>query len=89
MCVGEFLGMAGVPLIVALTEMIKRVFPEVSPRWYPVIAVMIGMTLNLLGTYVGGGAGPVAAVNAMLAGLAAGLAAVGLYSGTKAAVLDR
>jgi hypothetical protein len=83
MCVGEFLGMAGVPLIVALTEMIKRVFPEVSPRWYPMIAVMIGMTLNLLGTYVGG-AGPVAAVNALLAGLVAGLAAVGLYSGTKA-----
>ncbi|MBI4758583.1 MAG: hypothetical protein HY783_06235, partial [Chloroflexi bacterium] len=52
----------------------------------------IGMTLNLLGTYVGGppaAGGPVAAAGALLAGLATGLAAVGLYSGTKAAVLDR
>ncbi len=85
----EFVGMAGVPLIVALIEGVKRVAPELSPRWYPVIAVAVGMTLNLSGIYVVAGAGPVAAGNAMLAGLAAGLAAVGLYSGTKAAVLDR
>jgi hypothetical protein len=85
---GDFVGMAGVPLIVALIEMIKRVFPEISPRWYPVIAVLIGGILNVVGAYAGGAAGP-AAANALLAGLVAGLAAVGLYSGTKAVSRSR
>lgn len=84
----ELMGLAGVPLIVALIEAVKRGFPEVSPRWYPASAIAIGMTVNLLGAYIGGGADQVAAVNAMVAGLVADLAAEGLYSGTKAAVLD-
>lgn len=74
------LGFAGVPVIVALTEFTKVVLAELSPRWYPVVALGWGLLMNAgLGGYLG--ADPVLGA---VSGTLAGLAAVGLYSGGKA-----
>jgi hypothetical protein len=76
------LGLAGVPLLVALTEATKLVAPELPPRFHPLVALAWSLLLNVgLGGYLG--ADPVLGA---LAGLVAALAAVGLYSGGRAVV---
>lgn len=78
----EILGLAGVPVIVAMVEGCKLVFPGLSPRFYPVLALVFGLLINMgLGWRVG--ADP---VYSLLAGVIAALAASGLYSGGKAVV---
>lgn len=74
------LGLAGVPLIVALTQATKLVVPALAPRWYPLVALAWALVLNAgLGAYLGGD--PVlGAVTALVAALAAS----GLYSGGRA-----
>ena len=67
----------GVPLIIALVELLK-LFSQ-DKRFYAPAAVLLG-TLLYLGVGLYYGADP---VEAALKGLAAGLAAVGLYSGAK------
>jgi hypothetical protein len=74
------LGLAGVPLIVALTEATKRSLPGLAPRWYPVVALAWSLLLNAgLGAYWG--RDPVVGA---ATGLVAALAASGLYSGGRA-----
>jgi hypothetical protein len=77
--VGELIGLAGVPLIVALVELLKRTFPQIEPRWYPLAAVLWGEALNLgLATMLGQDWR-----TALILGLVSGLAASGIYSGGK------
>jgi hypothetical protein len=71
------LGLAGVPVIVALTEAVKAVVPGLAPRWFPLVALAWALALNAgLGVYLG--ADPVVGV---ATAVVAALAAVGLYSG--------
>ena len=74
------LGLAGVPLIVALTEATKRSLPGLAARWHPLIALAWALLLNVgLGAYLGGDP-----VLGAATGLVAALAATGLYSGGRA-----
>jgi len=74
------LGMAGVPLIVALTEATKRSLPGLAARWHPLVALAWALLLNVgLGAYQGGDP-----VLGAATGLVAALAASGLYSGGRA-----
>ncbi|TAK33757.1 MAG: hypothetical protein EPO21_11795 [Chloroflexota bacterium] len=71
-------GLAGVPVIVALVEGFKRFYPG-EERVYPLVAIGFGLAINvgLAWTSIG---------NLRLAivyGIVAGLAASGLYSGTR------
>jgi hypothetical protein len=74
------LGAAGVPIIVALTEVVKVTWPRLGARWYPLVALGWGLALNL-GVGWRSGTDPVVAI---VSGLVAALAAAGLYSGGKA-----
>jgi len=78
---GEIAGVALVPLIIAIVALAKSLGLE--NRWAPLAAVAAGVAI-----VVGNQAANVVPgfsdwYQAVLVGLAAGLAAVGLYSGTK------
>jgi hypothetical protein len=78
--VEALLGLAGVPLIVALTEATKRSLPGLAPRWWPLVALAWSLLLNAgLGAYLG--RDPVIGA---ATGLVAALVASGLYSGGRA-----
>jgi hypothetical protein len=71
------LGLAGVPIVVALTEAVKVVVPGLAPRWYPLVALGWALLLNVgVGAHRGGD--PVVGA---VGGLIVALAAIGLYSG--------
>ena len=78
--VTTLVGLAGVPVIVAVVELVKRTAapPE---RWLPLVAVGVGVAINVLAA--GWGTSPV--VGAAGAGVVAGLAACGLYDARKVA----
>lgn len=76
----DLIGLTGVPLIVALVEAVKRVFPGLEQRWYPLVALACGEGLNLALALTQGQDWRAA----LVLGLIAGLAASGLYSGGKA-----
>ncbi len=78
----EIAGVAGVPLIVGLVEVAKGI--GLDARWAPAVALGLGLALSL-GYRVALGV-PAGAewAQAALGGLALGLAASGLYSGTRA-----
>lgn len=70
----ELYGVALVPLILALVEMAKRIgLPE---KWSPVLSVVLG----LVGGFLLFLDDP---IQGAVVGLALGLSATGLYSGTK------
>jgi hypothetical protein len=72
-----YLGMGGVPIIVAMTTLVKRVWPTLPDTLYPVVALTWALLLNAgLGTYLGNDP-----VLGTVAGVLAALAANGLYSG--------
>ena len=75
------LGLAGVPLLVALTQMFKPFVP--SARWYPLLAVCFGLVLNLLVAWAMSINGRAEWAAAALMGILAGLAASGLYSSAR------
>jgi hypothetical protein len=67
----------GAPLLAALVQVVKPFIPD--ERLYPVISLLLGVGLyTLAGVYLGKDP-----LFAALNGLAAGLAASGLYSGGK------
>lgn len=70
-------GLVSVPLLTALVEMLKAFVPD--KRFWPVIAVVMGVGLNIGVSVAAGGN----ILQAALQGLAAGLAASGLYSTAK------
>lgn len=76
----DVIGLAGVPLIVALVQVTKAWVVE--ERLYPVLALVLGLALNI-GLAAARGSDLPAAV---LLGIVAGLAASGLYSQGKTIV---
>ncbi len=81
----EIAGVVVVLLIIGLVEVAKQSF-GMHVRWAPVLAVGIGLLIFALNQVAN--LYPVARewYNVLLWGVAAGLMAVGLYSGTKNAV---
>ena len=78
----EFIGLAGFPVITALLELSKRTVPELGDRWWPLVALVLGVALNVgIGYQMG-----TDLVLAGLVGIVTGLAASGLYSQTKTAI---
>ncbi len=80
-----FVGVAGAPVIVALVQRGKEVFPSVPGRFWPAVVLLLAIALNLwlaalLGTPLGLGA---------LTGLVTGLTASGLYSWSRAGSAER
>ncbi len=74
---GDFIGLAGFPVIAALVQVFK---PWISDdRWTPIIALALGIIINV-GIAVQAGNDVVLAV---LLGIVTGLAASGLYSQAK------
>ena len=74
---GDFVGLVGAPFIVGIVEICKKFIPD--DRFYPVIALLLGVIWNL-GIAVSRQGDILLAV---LVGVATGLAAGGLYSGQK------
>ncbi len=70
-------GLAAAPVITALVAMIGAAVPALPRRYYPLLAVGIGVAWQCA---VASAAGALDAT-ALLAGVLAGLAACGLYSG--------
>lgn len=67
-------GLASIPLILALVNILKPLVPD--KRWYPLIAVAIAIGLNfIIGVPIGA---PWSAC--LIFGIVAGLSACGLYS---------
>lgn len=78
----SFVGLAGFPIITALVELGKRVVPELGDRWWPLVALLLGIALNVgiayrLATDIW---------LAVLVGIVTGLTASGLYSQAKTTV---
>ena len=73
----DFVGLAAVPVIIGLVEIVKRWIAD--DRWYPLIALVLGMAINAAIAYQTAGN----YLLAVLIGVVAGLAASGLYSGQK------
>ena len=76
----DVIGLAGVPLIVALVQVAKAWVAE--ERYYPLMALGMGLGLNVGVALARGRDVP----TALLLGLVAGLAASGLYSQGKTMV---
>ncbi len=79
-----FAGLGGVPLVLAMVEVAKRVFPKLEARWYPLLSLAFGVLIAvglalLFQTHLG---------VAVATGLISGLTASGAFSGTKAAVVE-
>jgi hypothetical protein len=77
----EIAGVASVPLIMGLVEVAKGM--GLSPRWAPAVSLGLGLALSL--GYRAALDVPAGAewAQAVLSGLALGLAASGLYSGAR------
>lgn len=71
----DFVGLAGVPLLMALVALIKTTIPELPARYYPALSVTLGVGWNVGLTYLLGTDHYVGA----LIGMVAGLAAAGLF----------
>ncbi len=65
-----------VPFCTGLTQGVKIVFPKLSSRWYPAIAIVIGIGLGALSSVL---ATEYTIVQLIIAGGIAGMSSVGLY----------
>lgn len=72
------IGVTLVPIVMALTSLVKVGFPSLEGRWSPMVALAIGMALSFLVD------GAVFMDSTVLGGIVVGLMASGLYSGAKA-----
>jgi len=81
---------AGVAIVVlAIVQVLKPAlaWPQATQdRFMPLIAVLLGVVVGLVGTAVLGGLSGVSVAQALLNGLFGGLSAVGLYSTVKPVV---
>lgn len=71
-------GLAGVPLVLALTQVFKRFINDT--RYYPLISLALGLVLNTLVAVARGQTTGQELALAAIQGMMAGLAASGLYS---------
>ena len=69
----DFAGLAGVPIVIALVEACKRWVQD--ERWWPPLAIVWGVVLNLALAYILHTEYPTAVV----VGVVTGLAGAGLY----------
>ncbi|HEX5417739.1 MAG TPA: hypothetical protein VFZ25_18940 [Chloroflexota bacterium] len=72
----SFYGLAGVPLVVALVQLVKVSEPALPEHYWPAVALLVGVVFNV-GLALAMGTGLAAAV---LVGVVTGLSASGLYS---------
>lgn len=72
-----------VPIVLGLTEAVKRAIPRNVDRWAPGISIALGVGAAFIFPP------NMVPVNEIGAGILSGLAASGLYSGTKTAVTGR
>jgi hypothetical protein len=72
----DFIGVAGTPFVVALTQLVKVTFPDIPARWFPSISVVWGVGVNVGLAFVLNTDKPIA----VLVGVATGLLASGLYA---------
>lgn len=70
-------GLAAAPVITALVAVIGSAAPAFPRRWYPLLAVALGVAWQCAAASAAG----TFAATTPLAGLLVGLAACGLYSG--------
>lgn len=76
--IGSFVALGGVPLIIGIVQIFKEFIED--KRYYPFIAVGIGLAVNAIAGWVLGASAPVEWVTYLFNGVIAGLAASGLYS---------
>lgn len=67
----QLVGAGSVPVLVALVELVKSLFPALDGRFYPTIAVVFGLLFNEALAYLLQADYGVAAVIGLIAGLAA------------------
>jgi hypothetical protein len=88
--VQEYIGIAGVLLVVALVEAVKAMWPTLEKRWWPLVALVWAVLINvgaaLVMLQVGTVKTPLAAAlfEAVIIALVVAVSAMGLYSGSKA-----
>ena len=75
----ELYGLGGIPFVVALTSVIKATFPGLSDRFWPAVSLAWGVVLNVVLAYIL----DTRYEAAVIVGLLTGLAASGLYSGSR------
>lgn len=84
----QYIGFLGVPFILALVELVKKVSQDkqgndrLPKQVIPALGVLFGLVINIGLAYYQ----HIALVPALFLGLATGLVAGGLYSGVKALV---
>jgi hypothetical protein len=72
----SFVGLAGIPFIVALVQLLKNTWPTIPSHYWPAIVLLVSVILNLaLAWQLAGNLG-----TAVLVGIVTGLSASGLYS---------
>lgn len=81
MDLSTLVGVGGVPVIVALVQLVKPFIRD--ERYYPILAVLFGMAWNVAVAYATGTTNLWALLQAILVGVVIGLAAAGLYSSSR------
>ncbi len=74
----SFLAIGGVPVIVGLVQLAKQYIPD--HRWLPLVALILGLIINIFGTWAMGITANTQWVSAVFNGIIAGMAASGFYS---------
>jgi hypothetical protein len=76
----DLIGPGGVPVTIALVEVVKRVLPDLDVRWIPIAAILVSIAWQV-------GAGSVYGQDprlGVLYGIVGALVAMGAWSGVKA-----
>lgn len=74
---GAVTGLIGIPVVLALVELVKRTFPDLPVRFYPVVSLLFAILINVgAAIYQHEDLGV-----SIIAGLVVGLSASGLYAG--------
>ena len=74
----SIIALGGVPLILGLVQLFKPFIQDT--RFYPLLALAFGLTINLIAGWTLGASTPSDWVTALFNGIIAGMAASGLYS---------
>ena len=74
----SIIGLGGVPVILGLIQVFKPFISDT--RWYPIVAIVIGLVINVGAAFSIGITNRLDVAIAIIAAITAGLAASGLYS---------
>jgi hypothetical protein len=72
----SFVGAGGSALVIGLVSVVRKAWPKLPPRFIPLLAIFLGVMLNLVIAI----AQHNAILDAIIFGIVAGLAGVGLYA---------